>query len=70
VSSTKLSINWVSQEMMRERTPGPYQNYGEMLYAESIEGIIRRRQRVGRGAGVGGRSGGRVPRIKAARQNE
>jgi hypothetical protein len=47
VSSTKLPINWVSHEMMRERTPGPFQNYGEMLYAESIEGITRRRQRVG-----------------------
>jgi hypothetical protein len=47
-------MSWISQAMMRERTSGPYGNYGEMLYAESLEGIARRRQKVGGQGGGGG----------------
>ena len=33
----KIRMSWISAEMMRERTHGPFSNYGEMLYAEAIE---------------------------------
>ncbi|KAI8463811.1 MAG: hypothetical protein J3K34DRAFT_135272 [Monoraphidium minutum] len=46
--SGRAHMSWISQEMMRERTVGPYDNYGEMLYAESLEGAARRRQRAER----------------------
>jgi hypothetical protein len=47
--NSKQPMSWVSHEMMRERTCGPYQNYGEMLYAESLEGLMLRRQKVSAG---------------------
>jgi hypothetical protein len=46
ITSTRQHMSWISQEMMRQRTSGPYENYGEMLYAESLEGLARRRQKV------------------------
>ena len=64
MTSKRLHMSWISQAMMRERTSGPYENYGEMLYAESLEGIARRRQKVranatasAEGAGGGGFEG-------------
>lgn len=36
-SDSKVRMSWISAEMMRERTHGPFDNYGEMLYAEAIE---------------------------------
>ncbi|GBF98697.1 hypothetical protein Rsub_11411 [Raphidocelis subcapitata] len=48
VTSTKQPMSWVSHEMMRERTSGPYANYGEMLYAESMESSLLRRQKAER----------------------
>lgn len=33
----KIRMSWISAEMMRERTHGPFDNYGEMLYAEALE---------------------------------
>jgi hypothetical protein len=53
VSSMRFQRTWISQEMMRERTSGPYGNYGEMLYAESVEGIARKTQMVGSGGWAG-----------------
>jgi hypothetical protein len=31
---------------MRDRSAGPFDNYGEMLYAESLESMARKRDRV------------------------
>jgi hypothetical protein len=39
-------MSWISQEMMRDRTHGPYENYGEMLYAEGLEAQAQRQSRV------------------------
>ncbi|MEW5317077.1 MAG: hypothetical protein WDW38_008408 [Sanguina aurantia] len=33
----RSSMSWISTEMMRERTAGVFDNYGEMLYAEGLE---------------------------------
>jgi hypothetical protein len=33
--------------MMRDRTHGPFENYGEMLYAEGLEAAAVRRSKVG-----------------------
>lgn len=58
MTNNKLPMSWVSHEMMRERTSGPYANYGEMLYAESMESSLLRRQKVGAArGGEGGRLG-------------
>ncbi|GBF97125.1 hypothetical protein Rsub_10136 [Raphidocelis subcapitata] len=48
VEGTRHHMSWISAEMMKQRTSGPYENYGEMLYAESLEGIARRRQKAER----------------------
>jgi len=48
LTSNKQHMSWISQEMMRQRNSGPYENYGEMLYAESLEGLARRRQKAER----------------------
>ncbi|KAI8475815.1 MAG: hypothetical protein J3K34DRAFT_478827 [Monoraphidium minutum] len=45
LSSKRYHRSWISREMMRERGSGPYENYGEMLYAESLEGAARRRMK-------------------------
>jgi hypothetical protein len=39
-------MSWISAEMMRERGPGPYDNYGEMLYAEGLDAAARRQAKV------------------------
>lgn len=46
VNTSKPPMSWVSQEMMRNRTAGPFDNYGEMLYAESLEALQRKKQKV------------------------
>ena len=46
--SGRQHMGWISSEMMRQRNAGPYGNYGEMLYAESLEGAARREQRAAR----------------------
>lgn len=57
----KTNMSWISSEMMRDRSAGPFGNYGEMLYAESLESLARKRDRVSvspHGAqGVGWRPG-------------
>jgi hypothetical protein len=40
-------MSWISSEMMRDRSSGPFENYGEMLYAESLEAMQRKREKVG-----------------------
>lgn len=42
-------MSWISSEMMRDRSSGPFENYGEMLYAESLEAMQRKREKVGAG---------------------
>lgn len=42
VAQQRAGMSWISQEMMRDRTSGPFDNYGEMLYAESLESRARR----------------------------
>lgn len=42
----RSSMSWISQEMMRDRTHGPFENYGEMLYAEGLEQAALRRSKV------------------------
>ena len=32
-------MGWISAEMMRSRNSGAFDNYGEMLYAESRDAI-------------------------------
>lgn len=69
--SSKVRMNWVSAEMMRERGAG-YGTYGEMLYAESVEGHNRQKQKVRAcfGVGVGAdtaRVGPRAMRLAAQR---
>jgi hypothetical protein len=39
-------MSWISSEMMRDRSSGPFENYGEMLYAESLEAMQRKREKV------------------------
>ncbi len=46
VNSSRTAMSWISAEMMRERSSGAYDNYGEMLYAEGLEVMARRRDRV------------------------
>jgi hypothetical protein len=43
-------MSWISSEMMRDRSSGPFENYGEMLYAESLEAMQRKREKVGAAA--------------------
>jgi hypothetical protein len=50
----KTNMSWISSEMMRDRSAGPFGNYGEMLYAESLESLARKRDRV---SGAGGAAG-------------
>lgn len=47
VVRSRRSISWISQEMMKERTHGPFENYGEMLYAEGLEQAAMRKSKVG-----------------------
>lgn len=49
VNTTKPPMSWVSQEMMAGRTAGGFENYGEMLYAESLEAMARKREKVSSG---------------------
>jgi hypothetical protein len=44
--ANKTSMSWISSEMMRDRSSGPFENYGEMLYAESLEAMQRKREKV------------------------
>ncbi|KAL6760366.1 hypothetical protein V8C86DRAFT_1773436, partial [Haematococcus lacustris] len=41
----RSSMSWISQEMMRDRTHGPFDNYGEMLYAEGLEAAAVQRSK-------------------------
>lgn len=45
-ASRKAKMSWISSEMMRGRVPGPFDNYGEMLYAEGLEAAAMRRSKV------------------------
>jgi hypothetical protein len=42
----KTRMSWISAEMMRERTHGPFDNYGEMLYAEALESTAIKKSKV------------------------
>lgn len=46
IQNNKTSMSWISSEMMRDRGAGPFDNYGEMLYAESLESLARKRDKV------------------------
>ncbi len=35
-----------TQEMMKDRSCGPFENYGEMLYAEGLEAAAARKAKV------------------------
>lgn len=48
ILQNKTTMSWISSEMMRDRSAGPFDNYGEMLYAESLESLARKRDKVGR----------------------
>ena len=48
LAAAKTSMSWISAAMMRERTNGPFENYGEMLYAEGLEAAALRRSKVWR----------------------
>ena len=56
VHHERTSISWISKEMMRERAAGPFDNYGEMLYAEGLEAAALRKSKVGGHEEGGGRS--------------
>lgn len=47
ILQNKTTMSWISSEMMRDRSAGPFDNYGEMLYAESLESLARKRDKVG-----------------------
>lgn len=47
INANRTSMSWISSEMMRDRSSGPFDNYGEMLYAESLEALARKRDKVG-----------------------
>ncbi len=46
LAASKQSMSWISKEMMKERTHGPFDNYGEMLYAEGLEAVAVRKSKV------------------------
>lgn len=46
ILQNKTTMSWISSEMMRDRSAGPFDNYGEMLYAESLESLARKRDKV------------------------
>lgn len=47
IRSGKTSMSWISQEMMKDRGSGTdYGNYGEMLYAESLEAMAKKKEKV------------------------
>lgn len=46
IQNNKTTMSWISSEMMRDRSAGPFDNYGEMLYAESLESLARKRDKV------------------------
>ncbi|WIA42412.1 hypothetical protein OEZ86_008411 [Tetradesmus obliquus] len=45
IQANKTAMSWISSEMMRDRSSGPFENYGEMLYAESLEAMQRKREK-------------------------
>lgn len=48
ILQNKTTMSWISSEMMRDRSAGPFDNYGEMLYAESLESLARKRDKAQR----------------------
>ena len=61
IQQNKTNMSWISSEMMRDRSAGPFDNYGEMLYAESLESLARKRDKVRAPSGQQRRRwGGRV----------
>jgi hypothetical protein len=46
IQQNKTNMSWISSDMMRDRSAGPFDNYGEMLYAESLESLARKRDKV------------------------
>ena len=52
IKQNKTHMSWISSEMMRDRGSGPFGNYGQMLYAESLEAMERRKEKVCICAGV------------------
>ncbi|KAG1654590.1 hypothetical protein FOA52_008737 [Chlamydomonas sp. UWO 241] len=45
-AAERTRMSWISSEMMRGRVAGPFDNYGEMLYAEGQEAAALRRSKV------------------------
>eukprot|EP00878_Enallax_costatus_P029279 GHUV01031729.1.p1 GENE.GHUV01031729.1~~GHUV01031729.1.p1 ORF type:complete len:246 (+),score=86.04 GHUV01031729.1:1192-1929(+) len=48
IKQNKTHMSWISSEMMRDRGSGPFGNYGQMLYAESLEAMERRKEKIER----------------------
>lgn len=48
IQAGRTSMSWISSEMMRDRGPGQHGNYGQMLYAESLESLARKREKAER----------------------
>ncbi|KAF8057295.1 hypothetical protein HT031_006103 [Scenedesmus sp. PABB004] len=48
LAAQRRGMSWISSEMMRERSSGPFGNYGSMLYAESMESAARRKDKAER----------------------
>ena len=67
MAAAKSSMSWISAEMMRERTNGPFENYGEMLYAEGLEATAIRKSKVGRRLAGPVTVQGRTVRFRAGR---
>lgn len=42
-------MTWVSQELMKGRNNGDYENYGERLYVEGLLELQKKRQLVSQG---------------------
>jgi peroxiredoxin family protein len=46
LNQSKVNMSWISQEMMKDRSHGPFENYGEMLYAEGLEALAKKQSKV------------------------
>eukprot|EP00879_Flechtneria_rotunda_P016181 GHRR01016925.1.p1 GENE.GHRR01016925.1~~GHRR01016925.1.p1 ORF type:complete len:770 (+),score=302.29 GHRR01016925.1:355-2664(+) len=45
IKTNKPTMSWISSEMMKERSSGSFGNYGQMLYAESMEALAKRKDK-------------------------
>eukprot|EP00798_Chlamydomonas_sp_ICE-L_P002715 gene2715-12588_t len=45
LKQSRTSMSWISAEIMKQRSQGHFENYGEMLYAEGIEAAATKRSK-------------------------